>query len=381
LGRTFTKPTVCASIAVIAILSLPMLSACDNRSQQPAAVPPPPAVTVIRVEAKELRPSISFSGRVEAVDKVDLRARVEGFLEKRLFTDGADVKEGELLFVIEQAPYKASIDEAKAAIDKAAAALKLADIEVERQTELVKRDAGTRAKLDQVAAQQSQSRADVSGSGATLEKAQLQLDYTEIRAPLAGRIGRSLISVGNFVGPSSGVLATIVSQDPIFASFPISQREILAIRKELGTDPNTAEAVVYLQLADGNRYPQTGKVDFVDVTVNKGTDTVQVRARFPNPNRHLIDGQLVTVVVEGGKPHSTLVIPQAAIQIDQSGPFALVVDKDNKIEVRRIEAGPVTGANVSVLKGLSTGDLIVTEGIQRIRPGQVVQAVEAGSGT
>ena len=233
---------VCSSVAVVATLSLSMLSGCNDRDQQSAAAPPPPpAVTVVKVEATELRPSLTFTGRIEAVDKVDLRARVEG-LEKRHFTEGADVKAGELLFVIEQAPYRASVEEARSATEKAEAALKLADIEVDRQQELVRRDAGTRARLDQVAAQQAQGRGELSGSKAALEKAELQLGYTEIRAPLAGRIGRSAISVGNFVGPSSGVLATIVSQDPIYASFPVSQREILAVRRQLGSDANPADA-------------------------------------------------------------------------------------------------------------------------------------------
>lgn len=364
-------------------LSVSVLSGCGDAYEKSSATPPtPPAVTVSKVETRDLRPSVAFTGRIEATDKVDLRARVEGFLEKRLFTEGADVKEGDLLYVIEQGPYKATVDEEKAAVEKAEAALKLADIEVERYTELVLKQAGTQARLDQATAEQGKSRGEVAGNKAALEKAELNLSYTEIKAPLGGRIGRSAISVGNYVTPSSGVLATIVSQDPIYATFSVSQREILAIRKDLGgADPKLGEVVASLELADGSRYPQTGKINFVDVTVSKGTDTVQTRASFPNPNRHLVDGQLVTVVVEGGMPKPSLVIPQAAIQVDQSGPFVLVVDKDNKIEVRRIEPGQVAGADIKVVKGLAAGDLIVTQGIQRVRPGQVVQPAEAKSGT
>lgn len=370
-----------SSIAAFSLLLL--LSACSDNGREISAPPPapPPAVTVAKVEAKDLRPSIAFSGRIEAVDKVDLRARVEGFLEKRLFTEGADVRQGDLLFVIEQAPYKASVEEARSAHEKALAALALADIEVGRQGELVRRDVGTQARLDQVNAQQAQARGEVSGTKAALEKAELQLTYTEIRAPIAGRIGRSAISVGNFVSPSSGVLATIVSQDPIYASFPVSQREILAVRRQLGSSVNVDEAEVSLRLADGSLYPQKGKLNFIDVTVNKGTDTVQARASFPNPDRHLVDGQLVTVVVEGGASRPSLLIPQASVQVDQSGPYVLVVAKDSKIEVRRVELGPMEEAHINVLKGLSAGDLIVTEGIQRVRPGQVVQATEVRSGT
>jgi membrane fusion protein (multidrug efflux system) len=207
-----------------------------------------------------------------------------------------------------------------------------------------------------------------------LEKAELQLSYTEIRAPLAGRIGRATVSVGNFVGPSSGPLATIVRQDPIYVSFPVTQREMLGLRKERHAgDP---EPTIYVRLADGSRYAQAGKVDFVDVTVNQGTDTVQVRAVFANPDRILVDGQLVTVVAEVGKAGSSRLIPQQAIQIDQAGPFVLVVDKANKVEVRRIEVGPVQGARVAVTKGLGSGEKVITEGIQKVRPGQVVEATE-----
>ncbi len=361
------------SLVAIAAVSL---SACGDGGEKQAAPPPPPAVTVVKVQSEDLRPSLTFTGRVTATDKVELRARVEGFLEKRLFTEGADVKEGDLLYVIEQAPYKATIDETKARIATAEAALKLGDIEVERQTELVTRQTGTQARLDQVTAEQGKARGDVAGQKAALEKAELQLSYTEIRAPISGRIGRSAVSVGNFVGSSSGVLATIVSLDPIYVMFPVTQREILAVRKAHGGDPDVSKVIVHIQLADGSRYPQAGKIDFVDVRVDPGTDTQQVRAVFPNPNNHLVDGQLVTVVTEAGKAEPAVVVPEAARQIDQSGPYVLVVDAEKKIEVRRIETGQTRGANIVVTKGLSDGELVVTEGLQKVRPGQVVEPTE-----
>jgi len=226
-----------------------------------------------------------------------------------------------------------------------------------------------------VTAKQGEARGNLLAQKAALAKAQLQLSYTDIAAPIAGRIGRANVSVGNFVGPNSGILATIVSQDPIYVNFPVSQREILAVRKEQrGLKP--AEYVIYLQLADGSRYASSGQLNFLDVTVNQGTDTVQVRATFPNPNRILVDGQIVNVIVELGKGENTVQIPQHAFQIDQSGTFVLVVDKDNKIQVRRIELGEFVGMNVNVTKGLNVGETIVTEGIQRVRPGQVVQPNE-----
>ena len=361
-------------LAVAGLASLLVVSGCGRAEQRAKAAPPPPAVTVVAVAADDIRPSVSFTGRVQARDKVDLRARVEGFLEKRLFDEGQDVKEGDLLFVIEQAPYKASIAEIEADIQKAQAALRLADLEVERASQLVAREVGTQKRLDETTAKQGDVRGELARQKASLEKAQLQLSYTEIRAPLAGRIGRAAVSVGNFVGPSSGPLATIVRQDPIFVSFPVTQREMLQFRKDRQSDD--AEPVIYVRLADGSRYAQTGKVDFVDVTVSYGTDTVQVRAVFANPDRILVDGQLVSIVAEVGKAQSSLVIPQQAIQIDQAGPFVLVVDSANKVDMRRVEVAAAPGAQALVTKGLKAGEKVITEGMQKVRPGQVVQATE-----
>ena len=354
------------------------LAGCgDGKQASQAQAPPPPAVTVVKAVVEDIRPTFRFTGRIEAIFKVDLRARVDGFLEKRLFTEGADVKEGDLLFVIEKGLYSAAVNEAKASVEKAEATLKLADIEFNRQSELVQRSVAAQARLDDTAAKQGEARGAMLAQKAALEKAELQLSYTDIRAPIAGRIGRANIAVGNFVGPSSGALATIVSQDPIYVGFPVTQREILAYRKERS---NPAEVVVYLQLADGSRYGHPGKINFLDVTVSQGTDTVLVRASFPNPDRTLVDGQLVAVVLEGGTAETALVVPGQSLQIDQAGAFVLVLDNDNKVQVRRVELGGPRGTNMILRKGLTGGERVVTEGIQRIRPGQVVNPTEAKSG-
>jgi membrane fusion protein (multidrug efflux system) len=363
--------------AIVVGLALVALTACGRQNQQSEAAPPPPAVAVVAVVQQDIKPQVTFSGRVTARDKVELRARVEGFLQKRLFTEGQDVTEGELLFVIEQDQYKASVDETKASIVKAKAALALADIEVTRASELVARQTGTQQRLDQAKATQTDARGEVARLEASLEKAELQLSYTEIRAPIAGRIGRAIVTIGNFVGPSSGPLATIVRQDPIYVSFPVTQREMLEVRNEEKTgDAHT----VYLRLADGSRYSEPGKINFIDVTVNPGTDTIQVRAQFANPDRILVDGQLVTVVVEEGSPDTVLIIPQQAMQIDQAGSFVLVVDKADKVEVRRIEADQGPGARMIVTKGLTVGEKVIVEGMQKVRAGQVVQATEVKPG-
>lgn len=354
------------------------VSGCDSGPAPQSAPLPAPAVTFVRAAAEDIRPQWSFTGRVQAKDKVELRARVDGFLEKRLFTEGADVKENDLLFVIEKGPYQAAVDQARAALEKAEAALKLADLEFERQAELVKRGAGTQARLDDATAKQGEARGEMLAQKAALASAELQLGYTDIRAPIAGRIGRAAISVGNFVGPASNVLATIVSQDPIYVNFPVTQREMLAVRKE---DPDAgARSVIHLRLADGSRYPLPGKLDFLDVTVNPGTDTVQVRAVFPNPERLLVDGQLVSVIGEGSRGETALLVPQQALQFDQAGTYVLVVDKDGKAQMRRIETAGTRGIRSVVRKGLEAGEAVIVEGIQRVRPGQAVQASEARTG-
>jgi membrane fusion protein (multidrug efflux system) len=372
------------SCRVMALLGAIALPGCgDGKQANPAASAPNPAVTVVKVGAQEIRSTAAFNGRVAAKEKVDLRARIDGFLEKRLFTEGADVKEGDLLFVIEKGLYQAAVDQAKASIVTAEATLKQADLEVDRQSQLVARNAGTQAKLDEVTAKQGEARGNLLSQKAALEKAELQLSYTDVRAPVAGRIGRASVSVGNFVGTSSNALATIVSQDPIYVTFPVTQREILAVRKENAGRPEPGkrdQVVIHVQLADGSRYDQAGKLDFLDVTVNQGTDTALVRAVFANPQRLLVDGALVNVVAEIGQAESALVVPQQAMQVDQTGPYVLVVDKDNKIQVRRIEVGETRGVNAVVRKGLAADELVVTEGIQRVRPGQVVSPAEAKPG-
>src|SRR3981081_285805 len=367
-------------LAAIGLCAVLLVSGCgDNKQPNPAASAPPPAVTVVKVTATEIKPTTTFTGRIEAKNKVDLRARVDGFLEKRLFAEGADVAESDLLFVIEKGLYQAAVDQAKAALETAQSTLKLADMEVDRQTQLFQRNVVAQATVDQVTAKQGEARGNMLAQKAGLEKAELQLSYTDIKSPISGRVGRASVSVGNFVGPSNGALATIVSQDPIYASFPVTQREMLAVRKQQAASKG-GEYVIYIQLADGSRYPSPGKIDFLDNTVNQGTDTVQVRALFANPDRVLVDGQLVTVVAEEGKGESALLAPQQALQVDQTGPYVLVVDKDNKIQIRRVETDVARGANIVIRKGLAEDERIVTEGIQRVRPGQVVATTEAKPG-
>lgn len=362
---------------VAALLIAPLLAGCDEAPQQQAAAQAPAvAVTVVRAEVRDLRPSVSFSGRVTALQKVDLLARIEGFLDTQNFAEGAQVKAGDLLYVIEKAPYEAKVASAEGAVATGRARYDRAEIELKRQTTLVARDAAAQTKLDDARAARDEAKGSLDKLEAELTQARLQLSYTEIRAPIGGRIGKSLLTAGSFVSPASGTLATIVAQDPIGVTFPVSQRDILAVREQAASGATLDEVTVYLQLGKDKRYEQTGKVDFVDVQVNTGTDAVDVRATFANPSGVLVDGQLVTAVVEAGTAKPVLVVPVGAIQIDQSGPFVLIVNADSKIEVRQVQTGNQVGNAVAVTKGIAEGERVVIEGVQKVRPGQTVEATE-----
>ena len=361
----------------VMLLFAGLIAGCDDGSIQQAAGPAPiPAVTVVKVETKDLRPSVSFSARVEALHKVDLLARIEGYLDKQNFTEGATVKTGDLLYVIEKAPYEAKVAAAEASVAMAKARLDRTEIELKRQTTLVNKEASAQTKLDDARTARDESKGQYDKYIAELDQAKLQLSYTEIRAPIDGRIGKSLLSVGSFVSPQSGTLATIVQQDPIGVTFPVSQRDLIAVREKIADNAKLNEHTVYVEIGKGKRYQYPGKVDFLDVGVNTGTDSVNVRATFPNPQGMLVDGQLVTAVVEASSAEPTLVVPVNAIQIDQSGPFVLVVNSEKKIEVRRVELLRQDAGFVAIAKGLSAGDLVVTEGVQKVKPGQVVDATE-----
>jgi membrane fusion protein, multidrug efflux system len=357
-------------LAVLALMAL--LAACDQAADAPANAvsAPPPAVTVLTLRPSEVTPGFSFNGRVVAVEEVQLRARVTGSLEQRLFEEGADVDAGDLLFVIEKAPYQAVVEERRAQLASAEANRANTSVQLQRGEELVKNDNIPRAEVDQRRAADQVAAAQILEAQAALKQAQLNLGYTEIRAPIAGRISRADFSSGNVVGPRSGVLATIVSQDPIYVTFPVSQRELLAHRGERG------EPVIRVTLPDGTLYEHPGKLDFLDVQVDPGTDTLTVRAELPNPDRVLTGGEFVAVRVERGAPKQALEVPQVAILVDQAGPYVLVVGSDDKVAVRRVGLGALEGIQVVVEDGLNEGDRVIVEGIQKVRPGMAVAVSE-----
>lgn len=342
---------------------------------QPAA-PPAPAVGVIKVTKEAVTESLSFIGRVEAIDRVNLIARVNGFLQERTFREGQEVKKDDLLFIIEREPYQAAVESAKASVASAEAAKLNADVQLARAEDLLRTRDIPPATRDQRKAEADMAAARVLEAQAALTQAQINLDYTLIRAPVAGRIGRAAVSPGNVVGPDTGALALLVSQNPMYITFPVSQRVFLAFR-QAGRQGDGSRAQVRARFQDGSQYEQVGHIDFIDVTVAQGTDTITVRARIDNPQRQLVDGQFVSVTVEGPEPEQHVVIPQSALLLDQQGAYVFVVE-DGKAAVRRLKTGQaLEGGRLSVNEGLSEGDLLIVDGLQRVRAGQPVQAAPA----
>jgi membrane fusion protein (multidrug efflux system) len=359
-----------------------VLSACsEEQPAQQSAVTSPPAVTVAIVAHQDVTATVTFNGRVEAVDQVELRARVAGFVEERLFEEGTDVKAGDLLIVLEKAPYEAQIGQVQGQITAAEGTLTLAKLEVDRKTTLVKRQAVAQSQLDQAEAEYAQALGELQRLRAALKRSQLDLSYTDIKAPIDGRISRFAFSVGDYVTPSSEPLAVIVSQDPMYVTFPVSARELLEVRRAVETSGQDPRAVtVKLRLPDGSIYGEIGAINFVDVRVDPTTDTVIVRATLPNPQRLLVSGQLLGVIVEQSEPEQALVIPQAAVATDQAGPYVLVVTEDSKAKQRRIRPGKPHGRAITVVEGLREGEQVIVEGLQKVRPGQVVAATPADNG-
>jgi membrane fusion protein (multidrug efflux system) len=345
----------------------------EKAAQTPTAPATTPSVMVAAAALKSVTPTGTFVGRVHAVNTVNLVARVGGFLQKRNFTEGQHVKTGDLLFVIEQDTYQAAVDQAQAQMASAQATERNAVLVLQRSQQLAKTNTVPQATVDQNLANEGAAAAAVRSAQAALEQANINLAFTEIKAPIDGRIGMANVSVGNFVNQTTGTLATIVSQDPIYVLFPATTQQVLDYRQRTAKTPGAASnVVVRVILLNGQEYPHPGAVNFLDIQANPGTDTLTVRAEFPNPDSWLVSGQIVNVTVEAGVPSQTLVIPQAALQVDQSGSYVLVVAADDKVEQRRVKLGPVEGADITVSDGLKPGEQVIVEGIQKVRPGEAV---------
>jgi membrane fusion protein, multidrug efflux system len=364
--------TACLSLAFL------LSAASVGHAQAPGGGPP--SVGVVRAQQTAITETSEFVGRIQAIDRVALTARVTAFLDQRLFVEGTEVKQGDLLYRLERAPFEAAVQQQEAAVADTSARLANANIQLARAQSLLSTPAGQRSNVDDAIANQRSLAAQVLSAQAQLRAAQINLDYTEIHAPVAGKISRTSITVGNVVSPSSGQLASIVSQDPMYVVFPVASRTLTELQKRYADKGGTNAMVIKLRLPDGSLYDREGKIDYVEPTVSATTDTILMRARIANPahaqanpgqpvERPLVDGAFITVLVEGVEPITALGIPRKSVLSDQQGDYVYVVGVDNKVEQRRVQLGQSTPTIAVVAGGLKDGEMVVTDGIQRVRPG------------
>ena len=320
-------------------------------------------VNVVRVETQDFYPSLSFVAKIEAKDQVDVRARVTGFLTKRLFKEGDFVKEGQLLFEIEKDQFKASVHNAEANLAKAQANEENAQAQFKRAQDLFKTKDISEARLDERRAEYSTAKAVVKQAQAQLDIANLNLNYTDVLAPISGRIGSATYSAGALIGPESGRLAKIVSIDPIYAVFSVSENQLLQMRdfweKEAG---NIDISFVY---ANGTFYPYKGEMNFVDIALDEQMNTMRMRISFDNPKGDLISGQYGRVEMKFKKPHNALLVPSEYILRDMIGPYVYLVNQNNMLEQRRITEGlELTNGMTVVESGLKVGDKVLSSHLQ-----------------
>ena len=372
-------------------LAVALLALAGSQALAQGGPPGPPSVATTVVKPQSITETSEFVGRIQATNRVALVARVTGFLTKQLFTEGAEVKQGDVLYQIEKPPFEADLQAKQAALAQANAQLTNATITLGRAQALLNTPAGQKSTVDDAVAAQRSDAALVMAAQANLQTSQINLGYTDIVAPIAGKIGRTAVTIGNVVTPSSGVLTTIVSQDPMYVNFPVALRAVLELRDRYATKGGTSAVVIKLKLPTGEAFGPQGHIDYIDPTVATNTDTVVIRGVIANPlvpgiapgtpgDRELVDGEFVTVSLEGVEPIQTLAIPQASVLADQQGNYVYVVGDDKIARPRRVTLGQGAGALVMVSAGLNEGDVIVSDGVQRVRPNQPVNPAPAVPG-
>ncbi len=375
---------IIAQLLIICILG--MLSGCKGKEEVKGA---PPEVIVTAAFSKNVTETLQVVGQIVPKESADLVARVRGFLIKRLFHEGSFVRKGELLFQIERTEYEANVESAEAKLDTAKANYKNDSIDYERQKYLANKNAVAQRIYEKASAQKAISAASILSANAALKEAKLQLSYTDVISPYNGRIGLAKYSVGNVVGnfgSSNDSLARVVMVDPIQVEFNITESFITTLLQEMykgkrrpdpksNKKPSVKDVVIKLILSNGTEYPKEGSIDFMDNVINPMTGTITLRAIFKNPKAILIPGAYVMVKLQERKKVDALLIPQAAIQDDQTGKYVMYVNEKNEATKRNITVGSIYSTDIVVLSGLKKGDRVIREGLQKVREGIVVNPI------
>lgn len=358
--------------SIVLVVPLFLCACADSGDTTSAKDVPLPSVVVEAVTAKSVASQVDYVGRTVASQRVDIRARVNGTLLKRPFEEGTEVEKGAVLFEIDPAEFDTELLSTKAKLAKADASLDKNERSLARYEVLVKREAASVAQYDIAKSLADQSRADVSAAQAEVDRAELDLSYAKITSPIEGRSGIANADVGNLIGPDSGVLVTVLDLDPMDVLFSVGERAYLNFM-EAAKEGAAEKFTPQIRLANDKLYEFSGEVDVVDNKVDPTTGTINIRLKFSNPDRILVPGQYVSVILTNATPEQRVVIPQAAIQENQVGPFVLVVNGEGRVEGRPIQTGARLDSGVVVLDGLTEGETIVVEGIQKVRPGAEVQ--------
>ena len=360
------------------------LLAAESGGQRPGTpeegpAEPAPLVKVVTIKEMDVNPPQEFVGRIEAIQRVDLHAQVSGYLQEVVFKEGELVKAGDTLYQIEKAPYQARVNANKARVAQTRATLTLTQQYLKR-LRTADSEAVSATDIEAAESEMAQAKASLEEAEATLEQSRINLGYTTIKAPITGRIGKNYFTRGNLVGPDSGTLARIVQIDPIRVVFSISENELSKIQKTQSKSilERFQEQKIQLQFPTGEIYETTGRADFLANEVDASTGTIAFRARFANPGGLLVPGQYVTVLISRSQPEKKPVVPQPAVLEDREGRYVFVVDREHKVQQRRIETAEMLETVWAIESGLAPGEIVVVEGIQKVRPGQKVQAAPLG---
>ena len=369
--RALTRAVLCM------LLSL-MLLACEEGGKGAPGSSGPREVVIIKLEPRREVYTTALAGRIASFQVAEVRPQVGGILQQRLFTEGADVKAGQALYQIDPATYEAALDSAQAALMKAEANVTPARLKAERFRELLAIKAVSKREYDDAQAAFKQAEADVAVNRAAVKTARINLEYTKVRSPISGRIGKSAFTPGALVTANQAQALTSVRQlDPVYVDITQSSQDLLRLRAQFtnGELRSAAEeAPVRLKLENGAMYPHEGRLQFTDVSVDESTGMVSLRALFPNPEHILLPGMYVRAVIAEGVDENALLVPQRALRRDPKGQASvLLVDGGGKVDVRLVDVGRTVGDSWQVLSGLKPGDRVIVEGGQNVRPGMSVK--------